>query len=202
MSVELVTITQPATEPLTTAEAKAHLRVTHSDDDTYIDALVSTARINIEARAGVRMFTQTTELRGDSFAQLADRSLDIIPLRVSPVQSVDSIKYYDANDADTTWSSSAYWEDLTGVPCRVQLKDTESFPILNRRIGNVRIRMTTGYSSVSDIPAHYLQAMKLLIGHLYENREQTISGTIISDIPDGITNLLMLAHGEYQHYTV
>ena len=33
-------LTDAATEPITTAEAKTHLRVTAATDDTYIDTLV------------------------------------------------------------------------------------------------------------------------------------------------------------------
>ena len=56
--IELVTITAPATEPITTAEAKAHLRVSHSTDDTYIDALVAAARMVVEDRTGLRLYAK------------------------------------------------------------------------------------------------------------------------------------------------
>ena len=40
---------EPATEPITLVEAKAHLRVDFSDEDTYIDTLIVAARRYCEA---------------------------------------------------------------------------------------------------------------------------------------------------------
>ena len=40
--------TAPASEPLTTSEAKAHLKVSGSSEDAYIDSLVKASRTSIE----------------------------------------------------------------------------------------------------------------------------------------------------------
>ena len=200
MSIRLITITGPATAVLTTAEAKTHLRVTHSSDDTYIDGLVDTARTIVESRSGWKMFTQTLELRADSFNEkgLADPTAkDIIGLRVAPVASITSIKYYNTADSDTEISNTDYWTDLLGVPCRLQIKN--SWPSTNERIGNVRIRLVAG--TVKDkIPEHLLLAVKLLVGHWYENREETITGTQINTIPEGV-NRIIFSSPEFHHYS-
>ena len=41
------------------------------------------------------------------------------------------------------------------------------------------------------IPENLITAMLLLIGHWYENREQTIVGTSVSEIPMGVNDILM-----------
>lgn len=215
MAVDLITITAPTDEPVTTAEAKDHLRVTHTDDDAYIDALISTARQYVEGRTGIRLMTQTVELRADSFFAAGlivgsgnDRNYDgglqrqhfgdVISLHCAPVQSLDSIKYYDGDDVDTTLDASTYWTDLSSRPARVQTKT--DWPTTNERIGNVRIRMTVGYASAGDVPKHFKQAMLLLIGHWYENREDTITGTIISNIPTGVDSILFMGGRDNQFY--
>jgi len=200
MSIQLITITAPDTPPVSTTEAKAHLRVTHSTDDTYIAALVDSARLTVEARAGIKLYTQTVELRADSFIEprLADfMSRDIISLRVAPVQSVDSVKHYSSDDVDTTISSSDYWTDLVSVPCRVQIKD--SWPSTNERIGNVRIRLTAGWPTADEIPEIFKTAIKLLIGHYYENREE-VTDIKLNEIPEGIQNVI-LNNPEFHHYS-
>lgn len=200
MSVQLITITAPATAPITTAEAKAHLRVTHSDDDTYIDELVDSARLTIEARSGIKLFTQTIELRADTFRddRFADpRRRDIVSLRCAPVQSVTSIKHYSTSDVDTTISSDDYWTDLVSVPCRVQIKN--SWPSTNERIGNIRIRISAGWDATTKIPEIFKTAIKLLVGHYYENREQ-VADIKLNEIPEGIMNIL-LNNPEYHHYS-
>lgn len=217
MTIQLITITAPASEPVSTAEAKTHLRVGHSSDDTYIDALVSTARQVIEARTGMRLFTQTVELRADSFDELGlghvsypptagyrstgnwySSDNDVISLRCAPVQSVDSVKYYSSSNVDSTFSSDDYWTDLVSVPCRIQVTSSDVWPTTNNRIGNVRIRMTAGWSDTADIPEIFKTAIKLLVGHYYENREQ-VTDVRLMEIPEGIQNIIM-NNPEFHHY--
>lgn len=199
---QAVTITEPTSEPVTTAEAKDHLRVSWSDDDDYIAALIATARKIVEQRTGSRLFTQTVEVRGDTWHEMLQhrpyRYDDIISLRVTPVQSVDSVKYYDSNDVDTTYAASNYWTDLVSVPARIQIKDTAAIPTINDRMGNVRIRLTVGYATVASIPAVYKTAIKLLVAHWYENREAT-AAIQLKEIPEGVNNLLM-GVSDLHHY--
>jgi uncharacterized phiE125 gp8 family phage protein len=198
--IQLITITAPTTEPITTAEAKDHLRVTFSDDDTYIDALIATARQIVEARSGMRLFSQTVELRADFWSEIGlsdPRRSDLVSLRVAPVQSVSSVKYYDDDDVDTTMTSSLYWTDLSSVPCRIQVKN--EWPSINDRAGNIRITMIAGWATTGAIPEIFKSAIKLLVGHYYENREEVTDLKLMS-IPEGIDRLIF-NNPEFHHYS-
>ena len=57
----------PATEPVSASEAKAHLRVTGSGDDTYIGALITAARQLAEQKCNRALITQTWDLVLDAW---------------------------------------------------------------------------------------------------------------------------------------
>ena len=79
-------VTEPAVEPVSTAEAKLHLRVDIDEDNTLIDAFVQTAREHVEDVTARAMITQTWEWYADAFP-----AGDRIELLLPPLQSVTSI---------------------------------------------------------------------------------------------------------------
>lgn len=198
--VDLITITAPTTEPVTTAEAKIHCRVTHSSDDTYIDELVAVARKVVETRTGFRLFDQTTELRADSFSAdglVNPRKKSVLSLRVAPIIAVTSIKYDDTADAEQTLDSGSYWSDLLSVPARVQVKN--SWPSTEKKIGAIRIRLNTGWASVDNIPEHFKLAIKMLVSHYYFNRT-AVDEIILHEVPEGIDIILKVP--EYHFWLI
>jgi len=77
--------TAPSVEPVTLDQAKLHLRVDSSDDNTLITALITTARQLAERETKRAFITQTWELH-------LDRALPEVEIPKPPLQSVDSIK--------------------------------------------------------------------------------------------------------------
>jgi uncharacterized phiE125 gp8 family phage protein len=55
--------------------------------------------------------------------------------------------------------------------------------------GAVRIDYVAGYATAGAIPADLRAAVKLLVGHLYENREASAPGTL-NVIPLGARRIL------------
>lgn len=178
--------TEPAAEPISLDEAKLHLRVDHSADDSLIGILIQTAREIVEAHTNRSLITQTRVIKLDNFP-----CLGTIRLTHGPVQSL-SITYYDQDDASQTLASSEYWEDFDSNIPRVVVKT--SWPATEDKPNAVTITYVAGYGDDSDsVPAAIKQAMLLILGHLYENRQQVIvSGTAIGalEIPFGATVLL------------
>ncbi|MCG8670206.1 MAG: head-tail connector protein [Pseudomonadales bacterium] len=166
----------PATEVMTTAEAKTHMRVTSSADDTYIDAIVAAARQHTEEYLGRSLIMQTWKLYLDCFP-------DTIELPRGPVSSVTSIEYLDTAGASQTLSTDVYRVDLKSIYPRITTDYGQVWPSTRDVINSVTVTYVTGYgSAASDIPTPIIQAIKLLVGHLYENREAT-SAVVIHDVP-------------------
>lgn len=99
----------PAEEPLSTTEAKLHLRVEVSDDDTLIASIINAARVAIENYTGLKLVTQTIVEYFDTFPQSGPLNLSFYP-----VQSLTSITYTDTDGATQTWSSALYDFDKNG----------------------------------------------------------------------------------------
>lgn len=178
MSLRLVN--GPSVEPITTAEAKAHLRVTGSTDDAYIDALVIAARQIAEQKLGRALIAQTWDLVLDRWpAEVAvfgilDHSAVVIPM--GGVTSVTSVKWHNGTSLQTL-SASAYQVALAGGYCRVVPADGYLWPTLADRLEAVEIRFVAGYANAAAVPQAIKQWMLLQVGHLYEHRESA------SDLP-------------------
>ena len=159
--------TAPSVEPVSKAEAKLHLRVDIDTDDDLITALVVAARRYVEAASRRSLITQTWDLVLDTWPES--------PFEIPrpPLQSITSITYVD-DDGDTgTVSSDDYVVDTYSEPGRVALASGASWPGATlQELAGVRVRFVAGFGDAStDVPENYIQAMKLLIGHWYENRK-------------------------------
>lgn len=185
-------ITAPVAEPVTLEEAKNHLRVDITDDDDLIESLIVLARRYCEGVSNHRFITQTWDIFMDAFPG-GDEF--ILPKSLSPLASVTHIKYTDEDSNQSTFSSDSYVVDIYSDPGRIKLMDDADWPSDTLyEINAVEIQVVVGYGDDADVPREYKQALLLLVGHWYENREHTVIGigTVIGDLPMGVEALLWL----------
>lgn len=168
---QIVETVAPTVEPITTAQAKTHLRVDGSTEDTYIDTLIEAARQHVESVTGRALVERTYRFDSRVWAS------EVVLLR-PPLISVTSIKYYDTANAQQTWAASNYEVDAAGT--RVLLSTTGTFPSVYDRYDSWQLTSKHGYQATSSpldyrapIPEALKSAMKLIIGDLFENREAT-----------------------------
>lgn len=154
--------TAPAEEPITTTEAKTHLRVDGSTDDTYIGTLIKTARRYAEAFLNQKLITQTWYCYLDKFPASGE-----IMIKNGPVQSLTAITYQDENDAEQTLSTDDYVVDTATDPARVEIT---TIPATYDKLNAIRIEYVAGYGAAADVPETIKHAMLLYMGSLYENR--------------------------------
>ena len=185
MKVELYT--GPSAEPLTVAEAKAHLRIDHTTDDSYIESLIKAARTAAEKFQGRGYINQTYKLYLDWFP-----SALYIELPYCPLSSVTSIVYEDENGDTQTLASDRYQVDTKSEPGRVYLAPGVLWPRVEPdRVNAVTITYVVGYGATSaSIPENIRHAIRLILGDLYNHRENTVVGQQANEIPIGAQHLL------------
>lgn len=103
----LKTTIKPAVEPVTLTEAKAHLRVSHADEDSLIESLIEVAREKAESITGRAFIEQTIEQTGTL------RLPGLIMLYRSPLISVESVTV-DGVAADYVQSGRTLDVDTAG----------------------------------------------------------------------------------------
>jgi uncharacterized phiE125 gp8 family phage protein len=168
--------TDAATEPLTTAEAKAHLRVTASTDDTYIDMLVKAARTMAENELRRSLITQT-------WTKTLDQFPDAIELHYPPIIAISSVKYYDTAGAQQTLDPGLYTLDSASEPGWIVPAYGRTWPATLAAINAVEVIYTAGYGAAAAVPQAIKSYILLHVGHLYENREATMPGVSITPLP-------------------
>ena len=168
-----------ALEPVTAANVKLYARVAHSVEDTLITSWIKAAVKLAEDYQHRAYIEQTWKLAYDRFPG----SCILVPR--PPLISVQSIKYYDYDDNETTFSASNYSLDIIAEVGRIYLNYGVQWPTVTLRPRNaVIIDFTVGYGDeAADVPDSVKNAIYIYCTHMYENREAE-NGTIPKEFYD------------------
>lgn len=174
----------PAAAPVVSlAEMKAHLRVDHSDEDDLITACEAAAVSSLDGADGILgrcLKPQTWRMK------LCDFEDDIrIPL--PPLVSVTHVKYFNGGTL-MTLSASLYevvGAGATNPACIVPVYGT-FWPVPDTKAEAVEVEFQAGYTTV---PPALVQAVKLLAGHFYANREAVSVGVTAQEMPLAVQRL-------------
>jgi uncharacterized phiE125 gp8 family phage protein len=178
-----ILLTPPAIEPLTLADAKAHLRVEHNDEDALIGALIKAARVHVEAATRRALITQRWRLVRDVWPN--DGRLTITP---APLQQVVAARVYNGNVGAQALDTAAFIVDraasvLTLMPGAVIAP--------GRSAAGIEIDFDSGYGdAAADVPESLRQAMRLLLTHWYENRGIATAGGETAISPAAVSALI------------
>ena len=174
---KLVLKTAPVDTAISLAEAKQHLRVDsdYDDDNAYITALIGVATNQVEEFTRRRLITQTYNLYFDVFPPYID-------LQVGIIQSLTHVKYYDTSNSLVTLAASEYDLDDKIRPGRIYESNNGSFPDSYDRPNAVEIEFVVG-GTADDVEDAIKQAMLIIVGRYYEQRQDVVIGTQVAELP-------------------
>lgn len=179
----------PAVEPISLQEARDRLRIDHHEEDPLIASLIAATTAHLDGWSG----TLGRALVNQTWVQKFPRfpSGAVFGLVLAPVQSIESIVYFDADNVPQTLDASVYalLDDEFGP--FVTLQAGRAWPATFARADAVSVAYVAGYGPAGDdVPAAIRHAMLLLVGHWYENRESVVVGTTTVQVPLAVQALL------------
>jgi uncharacterized phiE125 gp8 family phage protein len=146
--------------------AKAHVRVTHNDEDVLIGQYIASAQAWVERYTGL-MLVQGTVV--DTFNQVGD----YLELSRGPFVSLTSVAYVDTAGGNQTVSAARVRDGKIYAP-------DGGWPTIGDYT-TVTVTYVAGYGPY-EAPEELVQAQLLLIAHWYQNREAVAEGTF-NEIP-------------------
>lgn len=174
-----VTGTPVLNDIITVADLKTFCRVDSADEDTLMDALRQTAISWCEQYCSIRLGDVAAIAYADAWAPLG--------ITVGPVQSITSITYLSTANTTQTLGASYYYSDLNSQIARIRFVSPPD--LYDDALNRVQVNCVIGYPEAS-VPKPILQAIRILVGHFYENRQQVVTGTIASAVPFAVEALL------------
>jgi len=154
---------EPAAEPVTLADAKAQLRITHVSEDDLLAGLIRAARDDVERATGVAMIDQAWRLTLDDWPPRGTTHL----LR-HPVKEILSVTTFGPDGEASLVDPSRYELDALSRPARLHFE--QAAPAL-KAMNGVEIDFTAGFGEAGpDVPDLLKRAILLLVAHWYEFR--------------------------------
>jgi len=212
----LVRSIEPANNPVTLAEAKAHLRIDSADDNDLIANLITAATRWAEDYTGRTFCTTQWTMRLDSFygpvgspvqfglkadgnniegRQGTVPNLDIElprpPMVTSGTATAVAITYTpSAGASTTTLDATEYRVDREATPgvCRPLYGKTWPSHLVDQN--STTITWYAGYSAAgTSVPAPVKSAILMIVSHLWSNRDAAAE-TALTEVPFGVRFML------------
>ena len=182
MQVEITGAAVDQDTIITVADLKSHLRVTHTQEDTLIGALRSAAISWVEEHCNIKLGSY------DARGYLTDWRPAYFP--IGPVTAITEVKYQTTADKDytadlTTLATTLWYTDEVSQPARIAFRDYPT--TYDYALTPVVVTFTAGYTTM---PAPVVHAVRLLVAHMYENRQEEVTGTITTRLKFGLEALL------------
>jgi uncharacterized phiE125 gp8 family phage protein len=177
----------PTSEPMSVAQAKAHLRIPAdvTEFDEIVADLIASARDYIEQTYNLRILPQDVEI---GFLQFPKG--DRIRLPIWPVQSLNYFHYTTAAEETLAIDLNVLVKArLHRKPAEIALRFSQVWPaVITDTSEGLQIGLTVGWETgdspeLLPRPPQINQAMRLLIGHGFNNGSAVTLGTLDKSDP-------------------
>ena len=180
-------ITPPAALPVALQEARDHLRVDHTAEDSLIEGYIAAATDRLDGAEGYlgrALITQVWELALDSFPTQ-------LRLPLPPCQAIEAISYIAPDGTADTLDPASYIATGLGSATGAILLFPNGTPPTARRPDAVTIRFTAGFgTAAATVPAAIRAAILARVAHMYEHRESVVTGETARELPFGEDDLI------------
>lgn len=171
-------VVPPASEPVSVAEARAHLRIDHEDDDQWIASAISASRAHIERIQNRACMRQTWRLYAPSFDALFSDGAVALP--VNPVLDAADvgIEYIDTAGATVPFDSGGLIL-VRGRVARVALAPDAVAPSdIADRGDAVMLTWVAGHADAADVPPETRLAIMEHVAQNWHNRDGLSRGNV------------------------
>lgn len=183
----LTRATEPAVEPVTLSEAKAHLRVDITDDDSLISAIIKAAREFCEEYLDRTLVHTQWTMSVDRFPW--EFELPRPPMAQSGTTTATVVTYTLETQATATLDTAEYRVDRAATPGVIRTVYAGTWPGHLYDENAVSVTWWGGYGADgTSVPAAIRSAVLMLVSHLYEHR--TAVAPSMAEVPLGVKALL------------
>jgi len=197
--VGLTIKTGPGTTwPITLAEAKEHLKVDTTHDDTVIGYMIEAATEQVQDMLGLQLMQATWDWYLDAFADPTYGGATLRPPRSPLISAV--ITYTDSAGSSRTAATTIYAIDAATRPGRITLKYGQEWPDVYDQADPVLVQFVAGFATstgttgAAEVPSNIRAALFLMVDDLYLNRSATRAR--VEDNP-AVRNLLGVEQVEF-----
>jgi uncharacterized phiE125 gp8 family phage protein len=180
-------VTPPAVKPVAIEDVRAYLRIDTDDENALLDSLIETAVAYVENYTNRALITQTVDELWKWWPHK-----DHFHIPKTPLQTLEEAEYLA--QGETTYVSFTDIVTVDTYNDRIYLNFGEVWPCYTLDAGGgIHLEWTCGYGDrPQDVPDPIRQAIKLLVGHWYENREPVFvqSGAGAEQLPFAVRALL------------
>jgi uncharacterized phiE125 gp8 family phage protein len=149
---------------VTVAEARKQCELgTSTAHDDHLALLIQAARQQWEHDTDSCVMTQVWSVTLDSFPGVE------IALPKRPIAEIADIQYYYNSNELLVLNENVFSFDATAR--RLHLNSQKSWPGIYDRWDAVTITFVCGVDTAAEVPAMHKQAIRLLVGHYFENRD-------------------------------